>query len=151
MSPQGEYEPSPWSWVREQVETYERTGGREGNTFMDTGLPVVLLTTRGQKTGKLRKSPLMRVEHDGEYALVASKGGMPDNPLWYGNLIANPHEATLQDGPEPFTIDVREVEGEERAAWWSRAVEAYPPYAEYQEKADRIIPVVVVGRRASRE
>ena len=149
MSPQGEYEPSPWSWVREQVETYERTGGREGNTFMDTGLPVVLLTTRGQKTGKLRKSPLMRVEHDGEYALVASKGGMPDNPLWYGNLIANPHEATLQDGPEPFTIDVREVEGEERAAWWSRAVEAYPPYAEYQEKADRIIPVVVVGRRTT--
>jgi len=118
---------------------------------MDTGLPVVLLTTRGRKTGKLRKSPLMRVEHNGEYALVASKGGMPDNPLWYGNLIANPHEATLQDGPEPFTIDVREVEGEERAAWWSRAVEAYPPYAEYQEKADRIIPVVVVGRRASRE
>jgi deazaflavin-dependent oxidoreductase (nitroreductase family) len=147
MSPQGEYEPSPWSWVREQVETYERTGGREGNTFMDTGLPVVLLTTRGQKTGKLRKSPLMRVEHDGEYALVASKGGMPDNPLWYGNLIASPHEATLQDGPEPFTIDVREVEGDERAAWWSRAVEAYPPYAEYQEKADRIIPVVVVARR----
>ena len=149
MSPQGEYEPSPWSWVREQVETYERTGGREGNTFMDTGLPVVLLTTRGQKTGKLRKSPLMRVEHDGEYALVASKGGMPDNPLWYGNLIANPDEATLQDGPEPFAIDVREVEGEERAAWWSRAVEAYPPYAEYQEKADRIIPVVVVGRRTT--
>jgi deazaflavin-dependent oxidoreductase (nitroreductase family) len=149
MSPQGEYEPSPWSWVREQVETYERTGGREGNTFMDTGLPVVLLTTRGQKTGKLRKSPLMRVEHNGEYALVASKGGMPDNPLWYANLMADPDEATLQDGPEPFAIDVREVEGDERASWWSRAVEAYPPYAEYQEKAERIIPVVVVGRRAT--
>jgi F420H(2)-dependent quinone reductase len=147
MSPQGEYEPSPWPWVRDQVETYERTGGREGNTFMDTGLPVVLLTTRGRKTGKLRKSPLMRVEHNGEYALVASKGGMPENPLWHANLIANPDEATLQDGPEPFTIDVREVEGEERASWWTRAVEAYPPYAEYQEKADRIIPVVIVRRR----
>jgi deazaflavin-dependent oxidoreductase (nitroreductase family) len=149
MSPQGEYEPSPWPWVRDQVETYERSGGREGNTFMDTGLPVVLLTTRGRKTGKLRKSPLMRVEHDGEYALVASKGGMPDNPLWYANLMADPDEATLQDGPEPFAIDVREVEGDERASWWSRAVEAYPPYAEYQEKAERIIPVVVVGRRAT--
>lgn len=149
MSPQGEYEPSPWPWVRDQVETYERSGGREGNTFMDTGLPVVLLTTRGQKTGKLRKSPLMRVEHDGEYALVASKGGMPDNPLWYSNLMADPDEATLQDGPEPFAIDVREVEGDERASWWSRAVEAYPPYAEYQEKSERIIPVVVVGRRAT--
>jgi deazaflavin-dependent oxidoreductase (nitroreductase family) len=149
MSPQGEYEPSPWSWVRDQVETYERTGGREGNTFMDTGLPVVLLTTRGRKTGKLRKSPLMRVEHNGEYALVASKGGMPDNPLWYENLIAGPDEATLQDGPVPFAIDVREVEGEERAAWWSRAVEAYPPYADYQEKAERVIPVVVARRRAS--
>jgi deazaflavin-dependent oxidoreductase (nitroreductase family) len=147
MSPQGEYEPSPWPWVRDQVETYERTGGREGNTFMDTGLPVVLLTTRGRKTGKLRKSPLMRVEHNGEYALVASKGGMPENPLWHANLIANPDEATLQDGPEPFTIDVRQVEGEERASWWTRAVEAYPPYAEYQEKADRIIPVVIVRRR----
>jgi deazaflavin-dependent oxidoreductase (nitroreductase family) len=147
MSPQGEYEPSPWPWVRDQVETYERTGGREGNTFMDTGLPVVLLTTRGRKTGKLRKSPLMRVEHNGEYALVASKGGMAENPLWHANLIANPDEATLQDGPEPFTIDVREVEGEERASWWTRAVEAYPPYAEYQEKADRIIPVVIVRRR----
>jgi F420H(2)-dependent quinone reductase len=149
MSPQGEYEPSPWPWVRDQVETYERSGGREGNTFMDTALPVVLLTTRGRKSGKLRKSPLMRVEHDGEYALVASKGGMPDNPSWYGNLLANPNEATLQDGPEPFAIDVREVDGDERASWWSRAVEAYPPYAEYQEKAERIIPVVVVGRRAS--
>ena len=148
MSPQGEYEPSPWPWVRDQVETYERTGGREGNTFMDTGLPVVLLTTRGRKTGKLRKSPLMRVEHNGEYALVASKGGMPDNPLWYGNLIANPEDATLQDGRQPFEIDVREVEGEERASWWSRSVEAYPPYAEYQEKAERTIPVVVVRRRA---
>ena len=147
MSLEGEYEPSPWPWVRDQVETYEQTGGREGNTFMDTGLPVVILTTRGQKSGKVRKSPLMRVEHDGEYALVASKGGMPDNPQWYGNLVANPQEATLQDGPEPFAIDLREVEGEERATWWTRAVEAYPPYAEYQEKADRIIPVVIASRR----
>lgn len=149
MSLEGEYAPSPWPWVSEQVETYERTGGREGNTFMDTGRPVVILTTRGHRTGKVRKSPLMRVEHDGQYALVASKGGAPDHPLWYRNLTTNPQEATLQDGPEPFAVDVREVEGEERAAWWSRAVEAYPPYAEYQEKAGRLIPVVVVGRRAT--
>ena len=149
MSLPGEYEPSPWEWVREQVETYERTSGREGNTFLDTGRPVVILTTRGNKTGKLRKTPLMRVEHDGEYALVASKGGAPDDPLWYRNLTANPREVTLQDGPEPFAVDVREVDGEDRAAWWSRAVEAYPPYADYQEKADRQIPVVVVGRRAT--
>jgi len=145
---EGEYEPSPASWVREQVETYERTGGREANMLLDTGLPVIILTTRGNKSGKVRKSPLMRVEHDGEYALIASKGGAPDNPEWYFNLTAYPVQATVQDGPQPFDVDVREVDGDERATWWKRAVEAYPPYAEYQEKTDRVIPVLVASRRS---
>ena len=148
MTIEGEYEPSPASWVREQVETYERTGGREANMLLDTGLPVIILTTRGNKSGKVRKSPLMRVEHDGEYALIASKGGAPDNPEWYFNLTAYPVQATVQDGPQPFDVDVREVDGDERATWWKRAVEAYPPYAEYQEKTDRVIPVLVASRRS---
>ena len=101
MSPQGEYEPSPWPWVRDQVETYERTGGAEANTLRDTGLPVIILTTRGNKSGKIRKSPLMRVEHDGEYALVASMGGAPKNPVWYYNLKAHPDAVVIQDGAEP--------------------------------------------------
>lgn len=147
MTIDGDYEPSPWRWVREQVEAYERTGGREANTLRDTGLPVVVLTTRGRRTGKVRKSPLMRVEHGGEYALVASKGGSPEHPEWYLNLTASPHEAMLQDGAEPVAIDVREVEGDERAAWWARAVAAYPPYAEYQAKTARPIPVVVATPR----
>jgi len=147
MTIEGEYEPSTWAWVRDQVETYERTGGREGNTLLDTGLPVIILTTRGKQSGKVRKSPLMRVEHAGEYALVASKGGRPENPDWYLNLTADPTQAAVQDGPEPFDIDVRELEGDERATWWTRAVEAYAPYAEYQAKTDRVIPVLVASRR----
>lgn len=142
MSIDGEYEPSPAQWVRDQVEAYERSGGREANTLRDTGLPVVVITTRGNKTGKVRKFPLMRVEHSGEYALVASKGGAPDHPVWYYNLQANP-SVTIQDGPEPKPFTVRLVEGDERAAWWERAVAAYPPYAEYQERTDRRIPVFV--------
>ncbi len=139
----GEYEPSPTQWVRDQVEAYERSGGREANTLRDTGLPVVVVTTRGNKTGKLRKTPLMRVEHNGEYALVASKGGAPTNPVWYHNLRADPDAVTLQDGAEPFDVRVREVSGEERAQWWERAVKAYPPYAEYQQRTRRQIPVFV--------
>ena len=142
----GEYEPSTWGWVREQVEVYERTGGREASTLRDTGLPIIIVTTRGASTGKLRKTPLMRVEHDGEYALVASKGGSPEHPAWYHNLRADPTAVMIQDGPEPFDAVVREVEGEERATWWERAVEAYPPYAEYQEATDRHIPVFVARR-----
>ncbi len=142
----GEYEPSPWDWVREQVETYERTGGAEANTLRDTGMPIIIVTTRGQKTGNLRKTPLMRVEHDGEYALVASKGGSPQHPEWYHNVKADPRSVMIQDGPEPFDAVVREVRGKERAAWWDRAVEAFPPYAEYQEKTDRTIPVFVASR-----
>ncbi len=148
MSLDGEYEPSPWEWVRTQVESYERTGGREANTLLDTGLPIVIVTTRGKRSGKLRKTPLMRVEHDGEYALVASMGGAPKHPVWYHNLKADPDAVTIQDGPEPFDATVREVTGEERDVWWRRAVDAYPPYAEYQEKTDRTIPVFVATRRS---
>ena len=142
----GEYEPSPSDWVREQVETYERTNGKEGNTLLDTGLPVIIVTTRGHRTGKLRKIPLMRVEHDGEYALVASKGGAPEHPEWFHNLVADPTAVTIQDGPEPWDAVVRLVEGEERAEWYERAIAAFPPYAEYQEKTDREIPVFIASR-----
>jgi deazaflavin-dependent oxidoreductase (nitroreductase family) len=148
MSEAANYEPSPWEWVSTQVEEYERTGGREANTLRDTGLPVIVVTTRGAKTGKIRKTPLMRVEHDGAYALVASMGGAPKNPVWFYNLKAHPDEVALQDGPEPFAVDVREVSGDEKALWWERAAAAYPPYIEYQERTDRQIPVFVATRRA---
>lgn len=147
MALHGEYEPSPAQWVRDQVDTYERTGGQEGSTLMDTGMAVIIVTTRGNKSGKLRKTPLMRVEHNGEYALVASKGGAPTHPVWYHNLTADPEAVAIQDGPEPFDATVRQVEGAERAEWWDRAVAAYPPYAEYQEKTDREIPVLVASRK----
>jgi deazaflavin-dependent oxidoreductase (nitroreductase family) len=149
MTIDDDYEPSPWQWVRDQVEAYERTGGREANTLRDTGRPIVVLTTRGRKSGKLRKSPLMRVEHDGEWVLVASKGGSPAHPEWYLNLTAAPGAATLQDGPEAIAVDVRELDGDERAVWWERAVEAYPPYAEYQQKTGRLIPVLLATPRPS--
>lgn len=142
----GEYEPSPWEWVRDQVAEFEASGGQRANTLRDTGWPIIVVTTRGNKTGKLRKTALMRVEHDGEYALVASMGGAPRHPVWYHNLRANPAAVAIQDGPEPFDVTVREVDGDERAAWWDRAVEAYPPYAEYQTKTTRQIPVLVARR-----
>jgi deazaflavin-dependent oxidoreductase (nitroreductase family) len=141
----GEYEPSPMEWVRNQVETYERTGGREANTLLDTGLPIIVLTTRGNRTGKVRKTPLMRVEHEGEYALIGSMGGAPKHPRWVFNLRAA-SRAAMQDGPDPFDIDVRELEGDERALWWERAVAAYPPYADYQERTKRKIPVFLAKR-----
>ena len=147
MALQGTYVPSPAQWVRDQVEAYERSGGQQANTLRDTGLPVIIVTMRGNKTGKIRKIGLMRVEHNGEYALVASKGGAPTNPVWYYNLLANPHEVTIQDGPEPFEVRVRQVTGDERRAWWERAVAAYPPYAEYQKRTDREIPVFVATRK----
>src|SRR5271166_4498541 len=140
---QGEYEPSTWEWVRDQVAEYESSGGQRANTLLDTGWPIIVVTSRGAKSGKVRKNPLMRVEHDGEYALVASKGGSPENPEWYHNLVAHPDEVTIQDGPEPFAVTVREVQGDEKAPWWERAVAAYTPYAEYQEKTDRQIPVLI--------
>ena len=146
MPVEGEYEPSRWRWVAEQVATYERSRGKEANTLRDTGLPVIVVTTRGRRTGKVRKFALMRVEHDGEYALVASKGGAPEHPGWYHNLVADPTHVTIQDGPEPFDVAVREVTGTEREEGWERAVQAYPPYAEYQEKSAREIPVLVARR-----
>ena len=149
MPLQGEYEPSPLDWVREQVEEYEASNGQRANTLLDTGLPVVIVTTRGRKSGKIRKFPLMRVEHDGEYALVASLGGAPTNPTWYGNLIADPTALMIQDGAEPRDFVAREVQGNEREVWWERAVEAYPSYADYQLKTSRIIPVFVATRSDS--
>ncbi|MFI0216580.1 nitroreductase family deazaflavin-dependent oxidoreductase [Streptomyces lydicus] len=141
MPLEGEYEPSPTPWVREQVERYESSGGTEGTTMR--GLPVIVLTTRGAKTGKLRKSPLMRVEHDGTYAAVASLGGAPQHPVWYHNVVADPR-VELQDGPVRQDMTAREVTGEEKARWWARAVEAFPDYADYQEKTERVIPVFVL-------
>lgn len=143
MPVEGEYEPSPAQWVREQVEVYERSGGTRGTTLWDTGLPVVIVTMRGARSGRVRKIPLMRVEHEGRYAAVASKGGFPRHPLWYFNLKADPY-VDLQDGPVRRGMAAREVTGEERALWWRRAVAAYPPYAEYQEKTERLIPVFVL-------
>jgi F420H(2)-dependent quinone reductase len=137
----GEYEPSPAQWVRDQVEEYEGSGGTRGTTMR--GMPVVILTTKGAKSGKLRKSPLMRVEHDGTYAVVASLGGAPKHPVWYHNVRAYP-EVELQDGPTRQDMKAREVTGEEKALWWARAVEAYPDYADYQRKTDREIPVFVL-------
>jgi deazaflavin-dependent oxidoreductase (nitroreductase family) len=139
----GEYEPSPEQWVRDQVALYESSGGREGTTLHDR--PVVVLTSRGAKSGKVRKTPLMRVEHDGEYLVVASQGGAPRNPVWYYNLVADPH-VELQDGPERHDYVARELTGDERERWWARAVEAWPDYATYATKTDRLIPVFVLER-----
>src|SRR5690554_5257907 len=128
MPLEGEYRPSPRRWVREQVELYESSGGTEGTHL--AGRPVVILTMRGARTGALRKVPLMRVEHGGTYAAVASLGGAPEHPQWYHNLLANPR-IELQDGPARGTYVAREVTDQERETWWERAVAAYPPYAEY--------------------
>jgi deazaflavin-dependent oxidoreductase (nitroreductase family) len=148
MPLEGEYEPSPYGWVREQVAEYEASGGERANTLLDTGLPIIVITTRGHKSGKLRKTPLMRVEHNGEYALVGSQGGAPTHPLWVHNVRADPTAMTLQDGAEPHDFTARELdEGEERDQWWARCVEAYPPYAEYQERTDRLIPVFIASPR----
>ena len=144
----GEYQPSPEKWVRDQVELYERTGGREGNTLLDRGIPVVVFSTRGAKSGKVRKNPLMRVEHDGAYAMVASQGGAPTDPAWVSNVRAAPDRITVQDGPEPWDGVAREVTGAEKAEWWERAVAVYPDYADYQRKTDREIPVFVVERKS---
>jgi deazaflavin-dependent oxidoreductase (nitroreductase family) len=146
MPLEGEYEPSAADWVREQVERYEATGGREANTLRDTGLPIVILATRGARTGKVRKQGLMRVEHDGVYALVGSQGGRPTDPAWVHNLRAHPDQVTVQDGPEPWDGAAREITGDEKKVWWARSVEAYPPYAEYQQKTDREIPVFLFER-----
>jgi deazaflavin-dependent oxidoreductase (nitroreductase family) len=137
----GEYEPSPAAWVRDQVAEYESSGGTRGTTLRD--MPVIVLTSRGAKSGKIRKSPLMRVEHDGSYAIVASKGGAPEHPVWYYNVVGDPH-VELQDGPVKQDMTAREVTGAEKTTWWERAVAAYPDYADYQTKTDRQIPVFVL-------
>jgi deazaflavin-dependent oxidoreductase (nitroreductase family) len=141
MPLEGEYAPSPLDWSREQADKYAESGGTDAADMK--GMPIILLTTVGAKTGKLRKTPLMRVEHDGEYAIVASLGGAPKNPVWYYNVAKNPR-VELQDGGVTHDYDAREVFGDEKAAWWERAVAAFPDYAEYQEKTDRQIPVFVL-------
>jgi F420H(2)-dependent quinone reductase len=141
----GEYEPSPSDFARNQVEQYEASGGTEGTSMLD--LPVIIVTTVGVKSGKLRKVPLMRVEHEGEYAAVASMGGAPTNPVWYSNLKADPN-VELQDGPVKQDYLAHEAAGDERSQWWERAVAAYPPYAEYQTKTDRQIPIFVLSPKA---
>jgi deazaflavin-dependent oxidoreductase (nitroreductase family) len=140
MTLSGEYEPSPEKWVRDQVEKYESSGGSEATTLR--GVPVVVVTSVGARSGRLRKNPVMRVEHDGKYALVASKGGAPSHPTWYHNLVEHP-TVELQDGPERREYTVRVAAGDERAEWWERAVQVWPDYAGYQTKTDREIPVFV--------
>jgi F420H(2)-dependent quinone reductase len=137
----GEYEPSTLEWVRDQVEEYESSGGTRATTLR--GVPVVVITSVGARSGKLRKQPVMRVEHEGSYAAVASKGGDPRNPGWYRNLVEHPL-VELQDGPVRGEFTARELSGDERELWWGRAVEVWPAYAEYQEKTDRQIPVFVL-------
>ncbi|MDH6122473.1 nitroreductase family deazaflavin-dependent oxidoreductase [Kitasatospora sp. GAS204B] len=137
----GDYQPSPEQWVRDQVAAYESSGGTEGT--MMRGKPVIILSSLGAKSGKIRKNPLMRVEHDGRYAVVASQGGAPKHPTWYFNLVAHPR-VELQDGPQRQDMTAREATGQERDQWWARAVEAWPDYAEYQKKTDRVIPVFVL-------
>ena len=143
MTLEDEYEPSPWDWVREQVETYERTGGREANTLRDTGLPVIIVTHTGGKTGAIRKTPLMRVKDGTNYVLVGSQGGAPTHPVWVHNLRANP-VVEIRDHTVVQAMRVREVtDGAERARLWELAVAAYPPYAEYQTRTTRRIPLFV--------
>jgi F420H(2)-dependent quinone reductase len=141
MPLEGQYAPSPWDWSREQADKYAESGGADAADMK--GMPIILLTTVGAKTGKLRKTPLMRVEHNGEYACVASLGGAPKNPVWYYNIAKN-SRVELQDGSVTRDYDAREVLGDEKAVWWERAVEAYPDYADYQTKTDRQIPVFVL-------
>jgi len=147
MNIDGEYVPSRSKWVSDQIDAYEASGGTEGNSLFDTGIPIIVVTMRGHRSGNVRKIALMRVEHEGQYALVASMGGAPSNPGWYQNLVADPDEVFVQDGPTPVAVSVREVFGEERALWWQRSVAVYPSYADYEAKTDRIIPVFVTTNR----
>jgi deazaflavin-dependent oxidoreductase (nitroreductase family) len=139
-----EYEPSAWGWVAKQVDLYESSGGTKGLTLQ--GSPCVVMTMRGRRTGKVRKAAVMRIEHEGTYAAVASKGGVDHHPGWYLNLLADP-DVTLQDGPDVHSVRAREVEGDEKAIWWARAIEVWPAYDDYQQKTDRAIPVVVLEPR----
>lgn len=144
MPLEGEYAPGKWERAREQAEAFEKSGGRERGTMQ--GYPIVLITSVGAKSGKLRKTPLIRVEHDGQYLAVASVGGAPTNPAWYWNLKQNPH-VELQDGADRRDYDARELTGAERDPWWQRAVEVFPQYARYQEQTERLIPVFLLTPR----
>ena len=146
MTLRGDYEPSQWEWVRRQVEEFESSGGQRANTLRGRpDWPIVVITSVGSRSGRRRKNPVMRVEKNGADAAVASKGGDPEHPSWFHNLVAHP-EVELQDGPDRHTYRARIVEGEERAEWWERAVAQYAPYADYQAKTDREIPVFVLER-----
>ena len=147
MTTDGEYVPSALDWVRDQVATYERSGGTEANTLRDTGIPIIVVTMKGHASGKVRKIALMRVEHGGEYALVASMGGAPKNPGWYQNLVAAPDDVLIQDGPAPFAVSVREATGDEYAQWWERAAAVFPNYNEYKARTERVIPVLIASPR----
>lgn len=140
---EGTYVPSISEWVRDQVDTYEKSGGKEGNTLRDSGIPVIIVTMRGAKSGNVRKIALMRVEHNGEYALVASRGGSDINPDWYSNLLAHPTEVLVQDGPEALEFTVREVFEAERDEWWERCVAVFPQYNDYRANTSRVIPVLI--------
>ncbi len=142
MPVEGEYEPSPWEPIVEQVRLYEETGGREGGTM--EGQPCIILTTKGRKTGKVRKTPLMRVSDGERYAVIASMGGAPKHPVWYFNLEANPNEVSLQDGDVVRDYKAHVATGEEKAEWWARAVEVWPDYDKYQAGTEREIPLVVL-------
>ena len=144
MPLQGEYAHGVWKVAVDQVALYEKTGGAEGNTLQ--GRPVIILTTRGRHSGKIRKSPLMRVEHDGKYAVVASMGAAPKHPVWYLNMVANP-DVDLQDGATVYEMRAREVHGDEKATWWARAIETWPAYDEYQARTKRVIPIMVLEPR----
>lgn len=144
MSVEDVYEPSPRAWVREHVAAIEEAGDTRATSM--NGLPIVVMTMRGAKSGKIRKVPVMRVEHDGRYVAVASQGGAPENPGWYHNLVARP-DIELRDGTEVIPVRARELEGEERYEWWLRAVEAFPPYADYQVRTQRQIPVFLLEPR----
>ena len=142
MPIEGEYEPSPSAWVRDQIEEYEASGGTRANTLRQTGIPVIVVSMRGRKSGKVRKIALMRVEHEGCYAIVASIGGAPTNPQWYANLLADPN-ISIQDGAVAHDFVAREISGDEKATWWQRGVDVFANYAEYQSKTDREIPVLI--------
>ena len=148
MPLQGEYAPSTSDWARKQAEAFEASNGTDANELR--GMPIIVVTSIGAKSGKVRKTPLMRVEHNGEYAAVASLGGAPNNPVWYHNLKKNPH-VELQDGPVKKDYVAREVFGEERDIWWERSVVAFPDYADYQTKTDRVIPVFVLTELPMKE
>lgn len=142
---EGTYVPSASEWVRDQVDAYEKSGGKEGNTLRDTGIPVIIVTMRGAKSGNVRKIALMRVEHNGEYALIASRGGSDVHPDWYWNLLAHPTEVLVQDGAEALEYKVREVFEKEREEWWERSVAVFPQYNEYRANTSRVIPVLIAS------